>query len=119
MSDYNDVNLFIDGNWIAPEAGKMLVVINPATGEPAGKVAHAERADLDRALEAAEKGFAVWRKVNSYERSKIMRKAANLLRERAASIAVGAKSAITRSGWARSTISRQPRRSGVSMSAEM
>ena len=87
MSDYNDVNLFIDGNWIAPEAGKMLVVINPATGEPAGKVAHAERADLDRALEAAEKGFAVWRKVNSYERSKIMRKAANLLRERAASIA--------------------------------
>ena len=44
MSDYNDVNLFIDGNWIAPEAGKMLVVINPATGEPAGKVAHAERA---------------------------------------------------------------------------
>ena len=87
MTAYNDVNLFIDGNWIAPEAGKMLVVINPATGEPAGKVAHAERADLDRALEAAEKGFAVWRKVNSYERSKIMRKAANLLRERAASIA--------------------------------
>ncbi len=87
MSTYNDVNLFIDGAWIAAEAGKMLVVINPATGEPAGKVAHAERADLDRALAAAEKGFAVWRKVNSYERSKIMRKAANLLRERAASIA--------------------------------
>jgi len=84
---YNDVNLFIDGAWTAPEAGKMLVVINPATGEPAGKVAHAERADLDRALESTAKGFLVWKKVNAYERSKIMRKAANLLRERAAMIA--------------------------------
>ena len=84
---YNDVNLFIDGAWTAPEAGKMLVVINPATGEPAGKVAHAERADLDRALESTARGFQVWKKVNAYERSKIMRKAANLLRERAAMIA--------------------------------
>ena len=84
---YNDVNLFIDGAWTAPEAGKMLVVINPATGEPAGKVAHAERADLDRALESTARGFQVWKKINAYERSKIMRKAANLLRERAAMIA--------------------------------
>ena len=87
MSTYSDVNLFIDGVWGAPAAGKMLVVLNPATGEPAGKVAHAERADLDRALEAAEKGFNIWRKVNAYERSKIMRKAAILLRERADMIA--------------------------------
>jgi succinate-semialdehyde dehydrogenase/glutarate-semialdehyde dehydrogenase len=84
---YNDVNLFIDGAWTAAEAGKMLVVINPATGEPAGKVAHAERADLDRALDAVAKGFLVWKKINAFERSKIMRKAANLLRERAAMIA--------------------------------
>ena len=40
-------------------------------------------ADLDRALDAADKGFAVWRKVSAFERSKIMRKAAELLRERA------------------------------------
>jgi succinate-semialdehyde dehydrogenase/glutarate-semialdehyde dehydrogenase len=84
---YKDVNLFIDGAWTAAEAGKMLVVINPATGEPAGKVAHAERADLDRALDAVAKGFVVWKKINAFERSKIMRKAANLLRERAAMIA--------------------------------
>ena len=84
---YNDVNLFIDGAWTASEAGKMLVVINPATGEPAGKVAHAERADLDRALDSTARGFQVWKKINAYERSKIMRKAANLLRERAAMIA--------------------------------
>ena len=47
-----------------------------------GTLAYAEKADLDEALEAAAKGFAVWKKVSAYERSKIMRKAANLLRER-------------------------------------
>jgi succinate-semialdehyde dehydrogenase/glutarate-semialdehyde dehydrogenase len=84
---YPDVQLYIDGAWSDAAAGRKLVVINPATGEPAGKVAHAERADLDRALEAAEKGFNVWRKVSAYDRSKVMRKAADLLRSRADMIA--------------------------------
>ena len=43
---YPDVQLFIDGAWTDAVAGRKLVVINPATGEPAGKVAHAERARL-------------------------------------------------------------------------
>ena len=84
---YPDVQLYIDGSWTDAAAGRKLVVINPATGEPAGKLAHAERADLDRALEAAEKGFHIWRKISAYDRSKIMRKAADLLRERANAIA--------------------------------
>jgi len=53
---YPDVQLYIDGAWTAAAAGRFLTVLNPATGEPAGKVAHADRADLDRALDAAEKG---------------------------------------------------------------
>jgi succinate-semialdehyde dehydrogenase / glutarate-semialdehyde dehydrogenase len=84
---YPDVQLYIDGAWTDAAAGRKLVVINPATGEPAGKVAHADRADLDRALEAAEKGFHVWRKVSAFDRSKVMRKAADLLRSRADRIA--------------------------------
>ncbi len=79
---YADVSLFIDGSWGPAAAGRTLTVLNPATGEPLGKLAHAERADLDRALEAAERGFAVWKKVSAYERSKVMRKAAGLIRER-------------------------------------
>ena len=43
--------------------------------------------DLDRALEAADKGFKAWRKVSAFDRSKVMRKAANLLRERVDAIA--------------------------------
>jgi succinate-semialdehyde dehydrogenase/glutarate-semialdehyde dehydrogenase len=61
--------------------------MNPSTGESVGKVAHADRSDLDRALEAADKGFKVWRKVSAFDRSKVMRKAANLLRERVDAIA--------------------------------
>jgi succinate-semialdehyde dehydrogenase/glutarate-semialdehyde dehydrogenase len=84
---YADVSLFIDGSWGPAAAGRTLTVLNPATGEPAGTVAHAERADLDRALEAVEKGFRAWKKVSAYERSKVMRKAAALVRERIEAIA--------------------------------
>jgi succinate-semialdehyde dehydrogenase/glutarate-semialdehyde dehydrogenase len=87
MASYPNVLLFIDGAWCAAASGRTTPVMNPATGKQVGTFAHAERADLDRALEAAQKGFAVWRKTSAFERSKIMRKAANLLRERAELIA--------------------------------
>ncbi|HWB49781.1 MAG TPA: NAD-dependent succinate-semialdehyde dehydrogenase [Stellaceae bacterium] len=84
---YSDVLLFIDGQWTKAAGGRTIPVVNPATGEPIGTVAHAEKPDLDRALEAADKGFRQWRKVSAFDRSKIMRKAANLLRERVDAIA--------------------------------
>jgi len=84
---YPDVQLFIDGQWRTSEDGRTLAVINPATGETLGSVAHAGIADLDKALLAAERGFATWRSTPAYDRYKIMQKAANLLRERADSIA--------------------------------
>src|SRR5580765_3196954 len=84
---YPNTLLFIDGAWSPAASKRTLPVVNPATGEQIGTVAHAERADLDRALEAADKGFKVWRKVSAFERSKTMRRAANLLRERAETIA--------------------------------
>ena len=84
---YPDVQLLIDGAWGAAKGGKSLPVLNPATGEPVGTVAHAERPDLDRALAAAQKGFETWRRISAYERSKLMRKVAALMRERADDIA--------------------------------
>ena len=84
---YPNTQLFIDGAWTNAASGKTLPVVNPATGEQIGTVAHAEKADLDRALEAADKGFKAWKKVSAFDRSKILRKAANLLRERADQIA--------------------------------
>ena len=84
---YPDVMLHIDGAWTEAQDGKTLDVMNPATGEVNGTVAHAERADLDVALAAADRGFAAWRRVSAFERSKLLRRAADLLRERADDIA--------------------------------
>src|SRR5690606_37589886 len=58
-----------------------------ASGEVIGTVAKASQADLDRALAAAEKGFAVWSRTGAFDRSKLMRKAADLLRGRADAVA--------------------------------
>src|SRR6185436_10764288 len=84
---YPNTLLYIDGRWCAAASGRTLPVVNPANHQQIGTVAYAEKADLDRALEAAEKGFKAWRKVSAFERSKIMRKAADILRERADTVA--------------------------------
>jgi succinate-semialdehyde dehydrogenase/glutarate-semialdehyde dehydrogenase len=80
---YPEVNLLIDGVWGPSSSGKTLEVLNPATGEVLGKLAHAGTPDLDRALDATQRGFDVWRKIAAFDRSKVMRKAAALMRERA------------------------------------
>jgi succinate-semialdehyde dehydrogenase/glutarate-semialdehyde dehydrogenase len=85
--NYPKVQLLIDGKWCDAASGKTLPVVNPATGETIGTVAHAEKADLDRALDAAKKGFDVWRKTGAFARYQVMRKAAELLRQRADAIA--------------------------------
>ncbi len=80
---YPHVQLLIDGVWRSGAKGLTLPVIDPATGEKIGSIAHATTEDLDAALAATERGFAVWRKTSAYNRSKLMRKAADILRERA------------------------------------
>jgi succinate-semialdehyde dehydrogenase/glutarate-semialdehyde dehydrogenase len=83
---YPNTQLFINGEWQDAQDGRSLAVFNPATGKEIGRVAHASKADLDRALSAAQKGFEVWRDTPAIERAKIMRRAAALMRERAADI---------------------------------
>ncbi len=87
QAGYTDVHLFIDGTWCTGSKGRTIPVLNPATGAPLATVARAEIADLDRALAAADRGFRQWRKVAAFDRYKIMRKAAELLRARADGIA--------------------------------
>jgi succinate-semialdehyde dehydrogenase/glutarate-semialdehyde dehydrogenase len=84
---YPHVQLFIDGQWCGGASGRTLQILNPATGAPIATLAKADIADLDRALAAADKGFKTWRKVSAYDRYKIMRKAGELMRERADGIA--------------------------------
>ena len=86
MTDYRDTDLFIDGVW-RNGSQERLPVLDPATEETIGALAHAGIDDLDEALAAAAKGFRLWRDVGAFDRSKLMRKAAGILRERAEHVA--------------------------------
>jgi len=79
---YAKLELFIDGQWLNGDSRRVEDVINPATEKPLAHLPHASKSDLDAALEAAKKGFAIWRAASAYDRAKIMRKAADLVRER-------------------------------------
>jgi succinate-semialdehyde dehydrogenase/glutarate-semialdehyde dehydrogenase len=77
---YPELQLFIAGEWVSAGSRKTEDVLNPATGEVLGKLPHATQEDLDRALEATEKGFKVWSSMLPEQRSAILRKAADILR---------------------------------------
>ncbi len=77
----------INGEWVQPTSGNTEDVMNPSTNTSLGKLGHASKADLDSALSAAQSGFNTWRRISAFERSKIMRKAAELVRSRADRIA--------------------------------
>ncbi len=86
-STYADLALFLGGEWVSAEGRKTSPVINPATEETIGQVPHASKADLDRVLAAAQEGFKTWRAIFADERGRIMKRAADLLRERKEEIA--------------------------------
>jgi succinate-semialdehyde dehydrogenase / glutarate-semialdehyde dehydrogenase len=84
---YADLRLFIDGEWLPADGREHEPVMNPATGECLGILPHASKADLDRALDAAERSYPVWRGMSPQERGRILKRAADLMRQRAEHIA--------------------------------
>ncbi len=85
MSTYPDLYLYINGEW--RKTADDLPVLNPATEEEIGRLPHAEKNDLDDAVESAANGFAVWSQVAPCDRAKVLLKAAALMRERQEEIA--------------------------------
>jgi succinate-semialdehyde dehydrogenase / glutarate-semialdehyde dehydrogenase len=83
---YPPLGMYISGEWIM-RSDRTHRVVNPATGDTLGELPLAEAADLDRALEAAERGFRQWRKTPVEERAHVLHGAARLLRERIDAIA--------------------------------
>ncbi len=81
--NYPDLGLFIEGKWRTGDGRKTEPVYNPSTGTVLKELTHASKSDLDDALKAAEKGFAVWREVPATERGALLRRAASLMRQRA------------------------------------
>jgi len=79
---YSKFGQFINGKWQQAEKKESYNVINPATEEIIGKASKASPADVDQALKSAERGFEIWKKTPPWQRSYILRKIADLLREK-------------------------------------
>lgn len=85
--NYDPLYLFIDGEWLLADSRDTAPVINPANGAVLGRVPLATAADLDRALAVSQRAFETWRRTPPFERARILKKAADLMRERAQHIA--------------------------------
>lgn len=86
-TDYTPPFLYIDGEFIEGGDRVRQDIVNPANGQVIGSLPHARRDDLDRALLAAQRAFQGWRKSSPLERSRVLRRVAELTRERAPHIA--------------------------------
>ncbi|MXZ03993.1 MAG: aldehyde dehydrogenase family protein, partial [Rhodothermaceae bacterium] len=77
-----DLSCYIAGRKV--QTGNWLTVVNPYTGEPAGRVACLNRNHVEQAITAALKSGSA---LSRYARSEILLKARTLLEERAESFA--------------------------------
>ncbi|MEO7744545.1 MAG: NAD-dependent succinate-semialdehyde dehydrogenase [Usitatibacter sp.] len=83
---YEDLSLYINGQFLKGGGRREGDVINPATDEVVGKLPYASKEDLDLALASAQTAFQAWKKSSPMERSRILRKVGELSRERAKEI---------------------------------
>jgi len=82
MPTFPDQLLYIGGRYVPSRGGKTFQVINPANGELLANVHSANSDDLDAAVESAQAGQTVWAALTTVERSRILLRAVELLRER-------------------------------------
>lgn len=83
MQNYPKLSLYIDGEFLSGQGRVEQDVINPANLQVIAKLPHASEADLDLALSSAQRAFQTWRKTSPLERGAILRRAAQLCRDRA------------------------------------
>jgi betaine-aldehyde dehydrogenase len=79
---------FYGGEWHKPKSGRYVDSINPGTAESLGPVADCDAADIDAAVGAAKKAFDGWRNTPPFERARLLKRVANVLREHAEELAM-------------------------------
>ncbi|BAK65955.1 putative succinate-semialdehyde dehydrogenase [Sphingobium sp. SYK-6] len=87
MTAYPSLHMIIDGEAVTGGDRRTQTIVNPATGETLGELPLADTADLDRALETAQRGFQRWRNSTPQERAAVLSGAARLLMERQETLA--------------------------------
>ena len=78
---------YINGQWVDSLSGERYAVTNPATEESIADMAMGARADVKRAIDAAAAALPAWMKTTAYERARILKKTADLMRARADDLA--------------------------------
>jgi len=73
---------YVDGAYTSNGTGETFDVTNPATGQVIYQVEVADELIKRKAIESAKRGFALWSAMSATERSRILLKAVDLLRER-------------------------------------
>src|SRR5512140_3148474 len=84
---YPELSMMIDGAAITASSRRREPVVNPATEQTLGLLPHATAADLDRALESAQRAFVEWKNVPARNRAVILKRGAELIRNRTDAIA--------------------------------
>jgi len=79
---YEKFGQFIDGKWQKSLSGETYDVINPANEEVIGRVSKAGSDDVQRAIKSSSKGLEIWKNTSPWERSKVLRKISELIREK-------------------------------------
>jgi succinate-semialdehyde dehydrogenase/glutarate-semialdehyde dehydrogenase len=79
--------MYIEGRWCDSADGRTLAVINPADESTLAEVAHGGRAEAERAVDVAARAMPAWRALSVYDRAKILKKTAELMRERVDTLA--------------------------------
>ncbi|MBD8624686.1 betaine-aldehyde dehydrogenase [Pseudomonas sp. CFBP 13727] len=82
MARFPTQKLYIDGGYVDASGSGTFDAVNPATGEVLAQVQRATAQDVEKAVASAEKGQKVWAAMTAMERSRVLRKAVDLLRER-------------------------------------
>uniref|UniRef100_A0A3Q3RC27 Aldehyde dehydrogenase domain-containing protein n=1 Tax=Monopterus albus TaxID=43700 RepID=A0A3Q3RC27_MONAL len=84
--------IFINNEWQESVSGKVFPVYNPATGEQICEVQESEKADVDKAVQAARLAFSlgsVWRRMDASERGRLLSKLADLVERDSVYLAAG------------------------------
>ncbi|NLM21623.1 MAG: aldehyde dehydrogenase [Peptococcaceae bacterium] len=81
MHKYNDLKMWIDGQWVDAESGQTFATLNVTTGEELGRVPLAGQADVDKAVAAARKAFPIWSEKTPAERSAVLMKIAAAIKD--------------------------------------
>ncbi|PRX30612.1 betaine aldehyde dehydrogenase [Paraburkholderia sp. BL18I3N2] len=82
MAVFATQRLYIGGGYVDATSGETFDTLDPATGETLASVQQASAADVDRAVRSAQQGQREWAALTAMQRSRILRRAVELLRER-------------------------------------